>query len=100
MPRHPYLYPPVARSNLLAQLQWAEAHDEAAREIASRGASFIAHEMDEHHRWCAMHAAVGAVGQPAARQGRQHKYRVISYLRRIFFGLICPLKHTKEINLT
>eukprot|EP00964_Phaeocystis_antarctica_P001015 scaffold581_cov83-Phaeocystis_antarctica.AAC.11 len=27
-------------------------------------------------------------------------YRVISYLGRTFFGLICPLKHTKEINLT
>jgi len=68
----PYVhYVPVARnlSNLLAQLQWAEAHDEAARAIASRGASFIAHEMDEHHRWCAMHAAVGAVAnQQRARR--------------------------------
>ena len=60
-PAPPNLYPPVARSNLLEQLQWARAHDEAAREIASRGASFIDHEMDAHHRWCAMHAAVGAV---------------------------------------
>ena len=59
--RPQYQYPLVVRSNLLAQLQWAWAHDEAAREIASRGASFIDHEMDEHHRWCAMHAAVGAV---------------------------------------
>ena len=56
-----YQYPLVVRSNLLSQLQWARAHDEAAREIASCGASFIDHEMDEHHRWCAMHAAVGAV---------------------------------------
>ena len=62
-------HPPVARSNLLAQLQWARAHDEAAREIASRGASFIDHEMDEHHRWCAMHAAVGAVANQQRAAG-------------------------------
>eukprot|EP00964_Phaeocystis_antarctica_P015406 scaffold8516_cov69-Phaeocystis_antarctica.AAC.2 len=27
-------------------------------------------------------------------------YRVIANLRRTFLGLICPLKHTKEINVT
>ena len=41
------------RGNLLAQLQWARAHDEAARVIASRGAitasPFIDHGIDEHH---------------------------------------------------
>ena len=81
MPRHPYLYPPVARSNLLAQLQWAEAHDEAAREIASRGASFIAHEMDEHHRWCAMHAAVGAVANQ--QRGRRVNASIACTLERL-----------------
>ena len=33
-------------------------------------------------------------------RGREGLYRVISYLRRIFLGLICPPKHTKEINVT
>ena len=75
------MYPPVARSNLLSQLQWARAHDEAAREIASRGASFIGHEMDEHHRWCAMHAAVGAV----ANQQRG---------RRVSASVACALEKT------
>ena len=64
------MYPP-ADSNLLSQLQWARAHDEAAREIASRGASFIDHEMDEHHRWYARsaHAAVGAVANQQRAAG-------------------------------
>ena len=60
----PYVhYVPVHRnlSNLQQQLRWAEANDDDARAIAARGATFVTHSMDEHHRWCAVLAAVGAV---------------------------------------
>ena len=49
--------PPLLDSDIVL----SQSNEDAARAIAARGATFITHSMDEHHRWCAVLAAVGAV---------------------------------------
>ena len=97
----PYVhYVPVWRnlSNLVERVEWARAHDAEARQMAQRATELMhgaAHGLDERNRWCALDAALRAVGRAqggAAMQPLMHQHACA------IPRLLPTVEHTGEIT--